>query len=1501
MTATVRSPRPSPERPSHGRRARVGALLANTSLRTLLVAAFTALTIGAVGTVGLLSYRTGQEAVTILANQLLAEIGERVDQRLSRYLSGLRNIVDTNAVLIRQGRLEAGDTTGLERHFAAQLGLFPGLDSIGLVTEQRELLMLARPAPDSLMVRRYDATTGYRLNRYRADRDGQPSELIESRDNYDPHNDPPGRPWYPAVRASGQGSWRLSVSLAKGQDQPALVSFYALPFDDSRGGVQGVLVAGMSLTGMSEFLQGLRISDHGRVFLIDRDGLLIATSTGETPFDSRMRADHAQNVAVESRRLAASASTDPVTSQAARHLLALVPDLTQVPAPLSFSFDVDGQRYLAQVAPVSPEFSRPDWLTLVVAPQRDFTALIAAQLHRPLLLAGLALLMAVVLGLTAASAISRPLRQLNAATRRLAEGDFDQPLPPTPIRELRELGESFGKMTGRLRDAIGELRQLNLTLRSAEAELAGQNQRLEDRIAERTAELVAAQTRVEGAMARVAESEAKYRAIFEQSPLGIGLTDSQTGRLLECNRRFGEILGRTPAQLAACDWMSLTHREDLPMDQAQMTRMNAGESAGFAMEKRYLRPDGTVVWVHLTVAPLTPLAGRMRCHLGLIEDITARKQAESELRQSEARLRSYFEQPLVGIAITSLDKGWLEINDRLCTILGYSREALQHKTWAELTHPDDLAANTAEFERVLRGEIDGYSLEKRFLRADGQAVPTDISVAVVRGPDARPEYFVALVQDVTERRRAREALRESEEKFRLAFDNANTGMCLVDLRGRLLQVNEKMATIFGYAKAELEGMSVNDIAYPEDLDLSPEFIDHAVHGIGDSASFQKRYRHRQGQLIYGEVASSLVRDAQGQPRYFISQVQDITDRKHAERALAQARDAAESANRAKSQFLAHMSHEIRTPMNAILGLSELALHQPLDPTSREYLQHVQQSAETLLGILNDILDQSKLESGRLSLDLVAFDHPAVLEQLRALFAPAAAAKGLKLVIEADPEVPRRLLGDRLRLQQVLSNLLSNALKFTDQGQVGLRVTSLGGEGSEVRLRWVVTDSGIGMDADTQARLFEPFSQGDRSIARRFGGTGLGLSISRRLAELMGGSLAAASTPGMGSTFTLDLTLDRAAASPFETVEPAGAPLAPGVHLSGRRVLVAEDQPLNQRVIGDMLRLLGARVTLANHGGEALARLAETPFDAVLMDIQMPEVDGLTATRRIRDNPAWTGLPVIALTAGVTEPEQERIRAAGLNDLLAKPVTLGALAATLRRWLGLPLVQPLPARESAPVDVLTDPGTNLADTTLADTTLAIPGFDLRVLVQTFGETNQVFAFLHQFANAIRDDAEWIAAALAKGEVATALARLHRLKGTAASVGAIELSTAAARCESALETGRNATAELAALGQAQAAALEQIASLPTTHPAITPVTVPTSPEALNALLREIQDYVTKRLLVPTTCLDALRAMLPADAADLYAGLTRQLDQFDYPAAEQLLASFLARHPVLAETPP
>lgn len=397
-------------------------------------------------------------------------------------------------------------------------------------------------------------------------------------------------------------------------------------------------------------------------------------------------------------------------------------------------------------------------------------------------------------------------------------------------------------------------------------------------------------TALKAAEARLAEREEWTRQMLNHIPIPLAISSVDTSsRVLFLNEAFVRAFGYNADDLSSVeDWARAAYPDPVYRHvvmedwQRSLDEARAKQGQIASAEYRVYCKNGQARDVLITAT-----VHRESMLVSLV-DLTERKRMEDALRESEARFRSYFDLPLIGIAITSPDKGWLNVNDRLCAILGYPREQLLRTTWAEITHPDDLPANNREFERILAGDIDGFGLEKRFIRGDGTALPAEISVHCVRDSEGLPLYFTSLVQDISRRRQAEEALRVSEERFRRAFDNANTGVCLVGPGGDILQVNAKMSEIFGYSRQELERMTVNDVSLPEDSRLSPDFIRGAMSGQQDSATFEKRYRHRSGQIIHGQVASSLVRDADGRPLYFISQVQDITARKQAEDELRQA-------------------------------------------------------------------------------------------------------------------------------------------------------------------------------------------------------------------------------------------------------------------------------------------------------------------------------------------------------------------------------------------------------------------------------------------------------------------------------------------------------------------------------------------------------------------------------------------------------------------------------------
>lgn len=483
------------------------------------------------------------------------------------------------------------------------------------------------------------------------------------------------------------------------------------------------------------------------------------------------------------------------------------------------------------------------------------------------------------------------------------------------------------------------------------------------------------------------------------------------------------------------------------------------------------------------------------------------------------------------------------------------------------------------------------------------------------------------------------------------------------------------------------------------------------------------------------------------------------------RQLQEALVHAENANRAKSAFLANMSHEVRTPMNAIIGLSDLAVSQAETPELRDYLIKIHGSAKALLGILNDILDYSKIEAGRLEIESIGFPVGEIIENIHTLFCLAAEEKGIALTETLAPEVPRYLIGDPLRLGQVLSNLVGNAIKFTGQGVVRLEIEPIEEREDIVRLRFSVRDTGIGIDPKVQGELFQPFTQADGSITRRFGGTGLGLAITQRLVTLMGGTLGVESRPGEGSTFTVDLPFRRADPAAVHR-HPQAHPAQPHTGLDGRRILLVEDNPINQQVAAGFLRQWGIEVAIADNGEKALERLAQEPFDAVLMDLQMPVMGGIEAVRRLRENPRFARLPVIAMTAATMVEDRAASEAAGMNDFIPKPIEREMLAAVLERWLHADA----------------DPGKDRpasADASPAPPSLpTVPGFNPGRLKEVLGDDRELLRLLlRSFLEDNRDAVGRIQALLSADRITEAEHAIHALKGVASNLGAERLAGAA----------------------------------------------------------------------------------------------------------------------------
>ena len=610
-------------------------------------------------------------------------------------------------------------------------------------------------------------------------------------------------------------------------------------------------------------------------------------------------------------------------------------------------------------------------------------------------------------------------------------------------------------------------------------------------------------------------------------------------------------------------------------------------------------------------------------------------------------------------------------------ILGYdAEEALGqnlHRLLAPGAHNSRHNAAFPEFLRSGQGAAVGKTIALPARRKDGQEITIELSLSGVALKDGW--NAVGIIRDITERVRTRREITEAMNRLTLATQAADIGIWNWDIPSGKLEWDERLRAWYQVPREiQDQGISYDfwrSRLHPDDL---ADTVTKVQEALRDQVTYEDVFRIvlPGGRVRHIHSVSVIEqRDDQGQPLRVLGVNRDITAQRELEETLRAAKQAAETANEAKSLFLAHMSHEIRTPMNAVLGMTQVLARSGLNPDQNSLVEQIHTAGRSLLLIINDILDFSRIEAGQIPIEERPFGLAPLLSQVEHLLGTTARGKGLTLRLAPLPALEGDLLGDPLRLEQVLVNLIGNAIKFTDQGEIEVRVIPLASDAATARLRFEVSDPGIGITPEAQAGLFSPFTQADSSISRRFGGTGLGLSISKLLVELLGGRIGVESRVGDGSTFWFELPFKRASRPPA-IPDPAPGPRAPvGGRLAGLRLLVVDDSSTNLLVMERLLGMEGARATLLEGGQQALDRLSAQPrgFDAVLMDIQMPDKDGLETTRAIRDALGLKALPIIAVTAGALPDDRRRALAAGVNDLLTKPLELEQVVTVLTRWTG----------------------------------------------------------------------------------------------------------------------------------------------------------------------------------------------------------------------------------------
>jgi PAS domain S-box-containing protein len=877
--------------------------------------------------------------------------------------------------------------------------------------------------------------------------------------------------------------------------------------------------------------------------------------------------------------------------------------------------------------------------------------------------------------------------------------------------------------------------------------------------------------------------------------------------------------------------------------------------------------DGQLRWLSVSGKPLFRADGSFRGYLGTGHDITERKLAEQSLSRESHRNQVFLRTASDGIHILDTNKNVVEVSDSFCTMLGYSREELLGMNLRQWS-PQLPERIMADLPRLLNDNGTAI-VDTHYLCKDGRILDVEVSISAVEIDNVLVFYNSA--RDVTARKKSEELLRTSEERLRFLLETSPIAV-------RISRSSDRKLLFANRSYAEYIETDPADA-----LSVDPRLFYAKAHDydeiLAELAAGKSVYNKLIEVIIKGKskwvFASYMSLEYQGDAA-ILGWFYDVTE-------IRRAQELAEETARTKSTFLANMSHEIRTPMNAIIGLSQLALEKQTTPQVRDYLEKISISAQSLLGILNDILDYSKIEAGRMTLDNAPFDLQDLLHKLNNLFFVRAEEKQLALSIAVADDVPPRLIGDELRLQQVLSNVLGNAIKFTEHGHVSLHITRQASTASQVELRFRISDSGIGMSPEVRDNLFQAFNQADNSITRRFGGTGLGLVISRELLHLMGSDFVVDSLPGQGSTFSFTLTLgmdSRQTTSGANAGRPAATALhtnrsQPPCDLSGSRILVAEDNAINQQVVREFLQLSGITVTLASNGEEALGQLATGDFDLVLMDVHMPVMDGLEATRKIRQQPHLAQLPILALTAGVTQGEQENALAAGMNDFVSKPVDPEALVAALCHWLkpassGQGNLPPAPA------------------STPADSPLQLPGFDLSNLEQMLdGDRPLIVSMLEHFRADTSGDLLAIDRAIAAGDFAEAERQAHKLKGVAGNIGAMDVYRLASALDAELKQGRCDPAVLNALHDAYRLANASIDSLSRVAVAQDGAG---NAATLQALAPELDRLLAGHELVPEELLDALEAALNTPQHKQFQQLRRHIASIDYKKARASLQQLL-----------
>jgi len=931
---------------------------------------------------------------------------------------------------------------------------------------------------------------------------------------------------------------------------------------------------------------------------------------------------------------------------------------------------------------------------------------------------------------------------------------------------------------------------------------------------------------------KIKQNEERYRLLSETSLQGIVV--AQQNRLVYFNSRFVELTGYTAEELKQVDFLSLIHDDYKQIVMDNHRNRIEGREAKDGYIIKIIRKNTDIRWIELTGAKYE--WENRPAVLAFINDVTESRKIERKLNESMQRYEALAKQSRTVNWEVDKDGVYTYVNPNVQEIWGYDEDELVNKKhFYDLYPKEDMEFYKEKGIKIIRDKENVVNFENPILKKDGNTIWVLSSGFPILDREGNSLGYSGTDTDITDRKNIENALKESEEKYKLLAENTVECIWLLNLtKNEFIYISPSITKLRGLTVEDAMSEKPEETMTSESLERLKKIIEDGIQKLlqGETVERLDEFQQycRDGRIIDVEISSSLKFNNKTNEIYCAGVSRDITEKNIIKRELIKAKEQAEMANLAKSEFLSNMSHEIRTPMNAIIGFSGLTLKTTLTPKQYDYIAKVESAAKSLLVIINDILDFSKIESGKLEIENIDFNLNEVINHVNNIVYRNAEEKGIKFINMINSDVPYLLVGDPFRLGQILVNLCNNAIKFTESGQVSINTELVKKDDYRCEIKFIVSDTGIGMTDEQISKLFRAFSQADNSITRKFGGTGLGLAISKRFVEMMKGEIKVESKVGKGSVFSFTANFGyKIGFQKIVDISPGFAPVQDvadqetltGIRhnveidrqtdnvrlIKNARILLVEDNIVNQILAGEMLNQAGMIVEIANNGMEAIEAINIQKYDLVFMDVQMPIMGGYQATKLIRTNEKFKDLPIIAMTAHAVSGAMQECLAAGMNDYISKPIDPELLYSILNKWIKPHISTTLndnlenlslgnnsldnidkPLDNNNMIKILeTNEKSELIEKkeVFADLPDTIDGIDIKSASVRLGGNRKLLRellieFLHEYNNA----ADEIKIKILQGDYNSAKTLVHTVKGVSGNLSANEVYSAADKLEMAI---------------------------------------------------------------------------------------------------------------------